>query len=89
MKVKINDYEQAIIILRKLKVSYPKYNIGKHLATALDGHNLWGISDKDVVLALKKYKSELALDMLHEENDIEDIIKGGMQLNNILEEEED
>lgn len=82
-----NYYRQIIQVLEDLNKSHPSYNIGRHLATALDGHNLWGVSDKEVLQALKDYRTELEMDVLHKEDDIEDIIKQGMHLNDILEED--
>jgi hypothetical protein len=88
MSKKISEYKQILNVLEKLHSLHPKYNLGKHLATALDGHDLWGVSDRSVLLALKKYKTELEIDTHHKEEDIEEIIKGGMHLENIFEEED-
>lgn len=84
-----NYYRQALQVLESLNKSHPKYNIGRHLSTALDGHDLWGVSDKEVLQALKDYKTELEIDVPHKEDDVEDIIKQGMNLNSLdLYEEE-
>jgi hypothetical protein len=80
-------YRQIIQVLESLNKSHPTYNIGKHLATALDGHDLWGVSDKAVLQALRDYRTELEMDIAHKEDDIDDIIKQGMHLNDILEED--
>jgi hypothetical protein len=86
---RLNYYRQALQVLESLNKSHPKYNIGRHLATALDGHDLWGVSDKEVLQALKDYKTELEIDVPHKEDDVEDIIKQGMNLNSLdLYEEE-
>lgn len=76
----VNYYKQICSILEKLHKSHPNYNMGKHLATALDGSDLWGISDKEMLLALKKYSTELFLDEKHKNEDIDSIIKGGLHL---------
>ena len=88
MRIKTNYYTQIIDLLKELHNSFPTYDLGKHLSTALDGQgDTWGISDKELLYILTKYKTELELDVQHS-NDIEDIIRDGMNLNNILEEED-
>jgi hypothetical protein len=66
--------------------------MGRHLSTALYEYNdLWGVSDKELLLALEKYEIELNIDYPHEdEDDLKKIIKGGMNLERMfLEEDED
>lgn len=86
-KLNNNYYQQIINVLVSLKKTHPNYNIGRHLSTALDGHDLWGVSDKEVLEALKNYKIELEIDIVHKEENIDEIIKQGMRLDNILEED--
>jgi hypothetical protein len=85
-----NPYNQAISILQELYKAFPTYNMGRHLATALaDYGDIWGITDKELVFALNKYKTELEMDIPHtDESELEKIIKEGMDLDNILKEEE-
>lgn len=86
-----NDYYTQIIgLLKELQTAFPKYNLGKHLSTALDGNgDVWGMSDKELLHLLHKYKTELELDMPHSnDQEIDDIIKNGMNLNSMFEEEE-
>jgi hypothetical protein len=86
-----NDYYTQIIgLLKELKQAFPKYNLGKHLSTALDGNgDVWGMSDKELLHLLHKYKTELELDIPHSnDEEIDDIIKNGMNLNSMFEEEE-
>jgi hypothetical protein len=84
----INYHRKIIQILERLHKAHPTYNIGKHLSTALDGSDMWGISDKEVFVCLQKYEIELTMDVDHEE-DIEDIIEDGMNLGRTLFEEEE
>ena len=86
-----NYYRQIIRTLQRLEKSHPTYNIGRHLSTALEGYgDVWGMTDKELLYALNKYKTELDLDMPHSPDvDIQDIIQQGMNLDNILEEDED
>ena len=87
---KPNYYNQIIHILQQLHLAYPEYNMGKHLATALDGYgDIWGLTDKEIVFALEKYKAELELDVPHtDEKELDQIIKDAMNLEDILKEED-
>ena len=86
-----NYYNQVITTLQELRKSYPTYNMGRHLATALDEYgDVWGMTDKELSYALDKYKGELDMDVPHtDESEIDKIIKDGMDLDNILKEEEE
>jgi hypothetical protein len=86
-----NHYNQVINTLQELHKSYPTYNMGRHLATALDEYgDIWGMTDKELSYALNKYKGELDMDIPHtDESEIDKIIKDGMDLDNILKEEEE
>jgi hypothetical protein len=86
-----NYYKQIIEGLERLHKAHPKYNMGRHLSTALDGSEMWGIADRDLLFALQKYEIELNMDIDHvDEEEIEDIIKDGMNLERLfLDEEED
>ena len=88
--MKSTHYNQVIHILNELNKSYPTYNVGRHLSTALDGYgDVWGMTNKELVFALTKYKTQLDADIPHnDESDIDDIIKQGMDLDNILKEED-
>lgn len=83
-----NYYRQILNVLDYLKKNHPVYNIGRHISTALDGSDIWSISDRDFLLRLKDYKAELDSDIVHED-DVDDIIKQGLDLTHILDEEED
>jgi hypothetical protein len=92
MSRKINtQFTQIISLLNDLHKSFPTYNVGRHLSTALEGYgDVWGMTDKELLYALNKYKTELDLDMPHSlDVDIQDIIQQGMNLDNILDEEEE
>jgi hypothetical protein len=63
--------------------------MGRHIATALDGYpDVWGLTDREFLFALNKYIIELDMDVLHDEN-VDLIIKEGLDLNHILDEEEE
>lgn len=64
--------------------------MGKHLSTALDGYgDMWGLTDRELLFALEKYKAQLEMDIPHADDDeIDQIIKEGMNLDDILKEED-
>lgn len=90
MKKKPNYHKEILSILEELTKSFPNYNIGRHLSTALDGYgDAWAITDKELLFAFMKYKGELELDIPHNADELDQIIKGGMDLDNLFKEEED
>ena len=86
---KATHYNRILKVLEELKKSHPSYNIGKHISTALDGHDLWGITDSDFFSALKDYQEELSLDVPHKEEDIDKIIKDGLNLSSVLDDDDE
>ena len=91
MSRKPNYYRQIIHVLESLYKAHPTYNIGRHISTALDGYDdVWGVTDKEFLFALEKYEIELNMDSPHiDEEEIEEIIKDGMNLERTLFEEEE
>jgi hypothetical protein len=91
MNKKPNYYRQILQTLERLRKAHPTYNIGRHISTALDGYDdVWGVSDKEFLFALEKYELELNMDSPHiDEEEIDEIIKDGMNLERTLFEEED
>lgn len=88
---KKNQYQQALHILQELHKDFPTYNLGRHISTALaDYGDIWGLTDKELAFALDKYKAELEMDVPHtDDSELEKIIKEGMDLDNILKEEDE
>lgn len=88
---KKTHYQQALHTLQELHKDFPTYNMGRHLATALSDYgDIWGLNDKELAFALDKYKTELEMDVPHtDESEIDKIIKEGMDLDNILKEEDE
>ena len=88
---KPNHYSQAIHTLQKLHTLFPEYNMGRHLATALDEYgDIWAMTDKEIAFALEKYMLQLEMDVPREEKDeLERIIKEGMDLDSLFKEEEE
>ena len=87
---KPNYYQQIIQTLRRLNKAHPFYNMGQHLSTAVDASDLWAVSDKELFFSLQKYEITLSMDTDHiDEEEIEAIIKDGMNLERTLFEEEE
>jgi hypothetical protein len=87
---RLNHYRQIIQILEHLHKAHPTYNMGRHISTAVDASDLWGVSDKELFTLLKKYETELEMDVNHiDEEEIDAIIKDGMNLERTLFEEEE
>jgi len=86
MSRKANMYNQVLNVLKELHKTHPHFNMGRHLSTALDGYgDVWGVTDKELLYALEKYKNELEFNKLE---DIEFILKDGADLDNMLMEED-
>lgn len=90
MSKRTNYYNKVVSALQELHTLYPNYNMGRHIATALDGYgDTWGLTDKELLYALTKYKGELEMDVPHTDDfDIDQIIKEGMDLDNLFKEED-
>lgn len=88
---KKNYYNSVIHTLQELHKEFPEYNMGRHIATALDEYgDIWGMTDKELAFAMDKYKTKLEMDIPHaDESEIDKIIKEGMDLDNILKEEDE
>lgn len=84
-----NYYRKILHVLESLHKAHPFYNMGQHISTAVDGSELWGVTDKEMLLALEKYEASLEMDVNHNEEEIEEIIKDGMNLERTLFEEEE
>jgi hypothetical protein len=91
MSKKPNYYRQILQTLERLRKAHPTYNIGRHISTALDGYDdIWGVTDKEFLFALEKYELELNMDVDHiDQEEIDEIIKDGMNLERTLFEEEE
>lgn len=92
MKRKPNYHKQIVSLLEELMKTYPEYNLGRHLSTALDGYgDIWGLTDREFVFLLGKYKTRMELDIPHvtDDEELDRIVRGGMDLDSLFKEEED
>jgi hypothetical protein len=81
-------YKRSVNVLNKLNTIIPRQTLGRHLATALDDHQIENLNDKEMFNILNDYLIELESDIPHCE-DLEEILKQGMNLNSedLIEEE--
>jgi hypothetical protein len=90
MGKKVTDYNQVIKLLTDLKKEYPSYTIGQHIATALgDYKDVWGVTDKEFLFALEKYKTELEVNMVTDQWEIDRIVKDAQDLTKLFQDEEE
>lgn len=83
-----SDFSKLVSLLTELHKAYPHYGVGRHLSTILaDYGDIWGMTDREFVFALEKYKLQLDMDVPNAE-DIDEIIRQGMNLDSILKEED-
>ena len=77
----MSSFKEIIKTINLLKKYHPKVSIGKHIATALDGENIWGISDKQFALLLNEYQAKLDMFKLSDDNfEVDKIIEDSMDL---------
>lgn len=86
-----NYYRACIKTLQSLYKDHPSFPLGSHIATALDGYgDAWGLSDKELYFALKRYQTLLEMDKTKaHEKYVEDVVKQGIQLESMFPEEEE
>ena len=92
MKRKPNYQKQILALIEDLYKTYPTYSVGRHLSTALDGYgDVWGMTDKEFVFLLDKYKTRMELDIPHisDNEELDQILREGMDLDILFKEEED
>jgi hypothetical protein len=79
--------KKIIKIIDILKKLHPTVNIGKHIATALDGEDVWSITDKKFYNLLNDYQAQLDIVEITDSNfDVDKIIEDGLSIgNNIID----
>jgi len=89
MGKKTTPYNQAIHLLQELKKEYPHNTLGQHMASALaDYGNIWGMTDKEFLFALEKYRTEMELNIVSDA-EVDKIVKDAQNLDTLFQEEED
>ena len=83
--------KQILKVFNELHDKYPTYNIGRHLATAFEGCDLWSLSDREMLFAIKKYQARMEYDIHPEE--VDDIVRAGIEFEklkaSLYDDEED
>lgn len=86
MSRKPTPYNQILHLLHDLHKRFPTFNMGRHLATALDGYgDVWGMTDGEMLFALEKYSHHMECE---KPEDIDKIIRDASHLDDILKEED-
>lgn len=81
-------YNMSLKALAGINKNYSSQSLGKHIATAMDGHCMENLSDREFYNIINDYIAELESGVPYCE-DLEQIIQEGLDLNHILEEEEE
>jgi hypothetical protein len=92
MGQKHNKYFYKFInTLKSLKDQYPTQEVSNHISGALqDYKDFWGLSDKELSLALDKYAATLEIDPANIDQEyVNKVVEEGMHLDTILDEDED
>ncbi len=91
-KSKPNYYTEILAVFTELKTLYPSYSMGKHMSTILDEYgDVWGMTDKEFLYAVTKYKAQMQMDVPHEtgEEELNEIIEDAKNLSIYREDEYD
>lgn len=87
------DYYQKIIkVLLEIKEAYPEYTLGKHLQNSLKEHSgyMWKKTDKHIYNSIITYKEKLMSNTPYvKTSEIDKIIREGMNLDTILDDDEE
>lgn len=89
---KKDNYRAILELLEELHRDHPSYEFGRHISMAFAEYgDMWGVSDKEALFALQKYKSELEYDgdNIASPEYVDKILKDAEDLSNILDEEDE
>jgi len=88
--MKRNYYKGILKVLEQLYKDHPSYEMGKHFSIALSEYkDIFSVPDKEIFQALKKYQEEIAQEQDITEDYISQIIRDGLDLEHILDENEE
>lgn len=88
---KISEYRKVLKVLEELHSKYPQFDIMRHITTATDEYgDTWGMTDKELLFALEKYKMVLDLDQnnIVDEEYLSRIIEDAQNLTSFDEEDD-
>jgi len=89
MSRQVSNYKKILKVLEELHKDYPTFNIGRHIATSCSEYgDVWGISDKEFLFLLNKYKTALELDQLQimDEEYVSKIVEDAQNFDDILKD---
>jgi len=92
MKPKHDYYSKIIELLKNLKKNYPNYEFSTHITTATaDYEDVGGLTDRQLYDLLVKYEFDLGVDanLIAPESDVDRILREGLSLDTLLDEEDD
>jgi len=73
--------QKIVEIINQLTVNHPKINLGKHIDTALDGENIWSLSNEKFYSLLRNYQAKLdAVELSDDDWEMDKILKDAMDL---------
>ncbi len=73
--------QKIVKIINQLTVNHPKINLGKHIDTALDGENIWSLSNEKFYSLLRNYQAKLdAVELSNDDWEMDKILKDGKDL---------
>lgn len=73
-------YKRVLSTLDQLHKDYPSYPLARHISSATaDYGDIWGLSDKDLYEALRKYQSIMEIDPNMASDDFVDKIEEDAQ----------
>lgn len=88
--MKRNYYKGIVNLLLELHKDHPTYEMGKHFSIALSEYrDIFSVPDKEILSALKKYQQEISEEKDITEDYIDQIVKEGLDLEHILDENEE
>lgn len=93
MNTKKDGFQLIVNQLSELHKEHPTYSFGKIISMAFaDYTDVWGITDKEALFALEKFKTELDLDLTDQiasPEYMEKLYKDVDNFDDILNEDED
>ena len=73
--------QKIVKIINQLTANHPKISLGKHIDTALDGEDIWSLTNNKFYSLLKNYQSKLnTVDLSDDNFEVDKIIRDGMDL---------
>ena len=88
----MKEFKKIVTLLEELHKEYPSYSLGRHISSATSDYgDVWGITDKEFLFALTKYKSllEMDADQLVSDEYIKQIQQDAENLLDFTDEEEE